>query len=66
MNLASVIIVLTLANFRRKYQKLQQAYGQHHEMDHNGKIGIKRFTVYLAAGLVAVGLIVFWLTKAGS
>jgi hypothetical protein len=35
-------------------------------MDHNGKIGIKRFIAYLAAGLVAVGLIVFWLTKVGS
>ena len=66
MNLASVIIVLTLANFRRKYQKLQRVKGQHHEMDHNGKIGIKRFIAYLAAGLVAVGLIVFWLTKVGA
>ena len=66
MNLASVIIVLALANFRRKYQKMQQAKGQHHDMDHNGKIGIKRFIAYLAAGLVAVGLIVFWLTKVGS
>ncbi|MGA9537453.1 MAG: permease [Desulfobacterales bacterium] len=66
MNLASVIIVLTLAIFRRKYQKLQQAKGQHHDMDHNGKIGIKRFIAYLAAGLVVVGLIVFWLTKVGS
>lgn len=62
MNLVSVLIVSTLVTFSRKYQAIQQEKGQHHDMDHNGKMGIKRLTAYLAAGLVAIGLIVFCIT----
>lgn len=63
---AGFVAVLVPASFWSKIFLSDLANTLPAWLDHNGKIGIKRFIAYLAAGLVAVGLIVFWLTKVGS